>query len=388
MKYLLVSETVTAGVGRHVASLAEGLHAKGFDTHILHGQQRIDPPFLTFCKKFCGRIYFASLPMSRQISLADIQSIFRVRRYIKKNGPFDIIHGHSAKGGAIARIAAIGLPSLKVYTPHAFPTMDPDIGLARRMFYTCIEWGLGQLTDVLIAVSPGEALHAKNKIRIPVAKIAMVPNGVSLSSVDFEPAEAMPFLDNFEGIKIVFVGRLWPQKAPERLLDVLAKLGNEGRPYKVWIIGEGPLQESLIQKQDELNLNKNIVWVGWQDARRFIHHFDLLVLTSKYETSPITLLEAGAAGTPILSMDVDGAELIIEQGYNGYLIPNGDIAAFAETLSTIINNSDELSRLKKNAASLKWTLSSDRMLEQTLSCYLNKPGHIGLALADHSSTYK
>src|SRR5438046_4896025 len=104
--------------------------------------------------------------------------VFRAaRRYLKAHGPFDAVHGHSSKGGAIARLAALGTGVGAFYTLHGLIMMDPGLAAWKRAFYLSIEIGLSLGTSRIVAVSPEEQ-RAAVRLGLGRSRVALVPNGI------------------------------------------------------------------------------------------------------------------------------------------------------------------------------------------------------------------
>ena len=99
-------------------------------------------------------------------------------------GPFDVIHGHSSKGGALSRLGALGSDVRVFYTPDALVTMDPRLSPLKRLFYQAVEWGLSKATDRIIAVSPEEQRHGI-RFGLSRSRVILISNGVE--PVPFPP---------------------------------------------------------------------------------------------------------------------------------------------------------------------------------------------------------
>src|SRR5688572_6343805 len=120
MKILEVVEACGAGVGRHVRGLCHDLTTQNHQLTVAYAPHRADEAFNEFIADHRDRIRFVRLEVGRGISpVSDLRAMIQLLRLIKGEGPFDIVHGHSSKGGALARIAGrcIGTPT--VYTPHS-----------------------------------------------------------------------------------------------------------------------------------------------------------------------------------------------------------------------------------------------------------------------------
>src|SRR4029077_5807315 len=129
---------------------SEGLIGRGCDVHLIHSPHRADPFFRERLSR-AGALQHASCPLRRNIHPSDLTALRSIRRYARDFGPFDLIHGHSAKGGALARRAALGSGTPVLYTLHGFILMDPGLPWRKRLFYHAVEWALSKVTDRIIA---------------------------------------------------------------------------------------------------------------------------------------------------------------------------------------------------------------------------------------------
>ena len=107
MRVLLLVESSAAGTGRHVLDLAEGLARRGSEVHIIYSTGRVDQLFLDHLAEL-KNVRSLAMVMKTRPHPSDIGIVYKVKRYLREFGPFDVIHGHSSKGGAIARLAAVG----------------------------------------------------------------------------------------------------------------------------------------------------------------------------------------------------------------------------------------------------------------------------------------
>src|SRR5437763_3396798 len=138
LRVLLVVESSAAGTGRHVMDLAEGLLARDCEVHLIYSARRMDQLFADRLAKL-DSLKCLSLPMRRSIHPGDFGMARAVRRYLRECGPFDLVHGHSSKGGAIARLAAIGTGVPAFYTIHGLVVADPGLARWKRLMYLSIE---------------------------------------------------------------------------------------------------------------------------------------------------------------------------------------------------------------------------------------------------------
>ena len=210
---------LAGGTSQVVLDLLRANVKAGDDATLIYSAERIEPRYTEEFAKLQGRVKFYVLPMQRKVGPHDLIDAFKLYRLIKKTGPYDVIHSHSSKGGALARLTGWLFPkTIQVYTPHAFMTMSPD---ASRV-YGWIEWLLSWFSDAIVCVSAQEFRHARDDLKIAENKLHIIPNGVPFDyPADRAKARAQMGFGDADYI-VGFVGRLVPQKNLQRLVEVFA----------------------------------------------------------------------------------------------------------------------------------------------------------------------
>jgi glycosyltransferase involved in cell wall biosynthesis len=367
MRILMIVECSAGGTGRHVLDLAEGLIDRNCEVHLIYSTGRID-------KMFRDRMAEVPSLQSQPIVMrttphpADFGVVKAIKRYIRASGPFDAIHGHSSKGGAIARLAAFGTGIPAYYTLHGLIMMDPGLARWKRLFYLTIEKILSWRTARIIAVSPEEA-RAAIQVGLGAQRIILIPNGVGPAVLSPRNAarKALGLAD--DQMAIGFVGRLVDQKAPHVLIESFAATVKLADRARLVIVGDGPLMKPMQELGARLGVADKILWLGERDAREVLAAFDVFAMSSRKEGLPYVILEAMAAGLPIVATVSSGVEILIEPGINGFVVPTDDIAAFSAALIALASDPDRM--IRYGAASLRRAaeLSIDAMVEQTLVAY-------------------
>ncbi len=365
-RILIVVEATDGGVGRHAVDLSAGLGARGHDVHTIYSPKRADPDLVREINHSAG-VNPVAVEINRRPGLTDLAAIARIRRYIKDFGPFDIVHGQSTKG-AIGCIAAMGSSSARILTPHAFRSMDPRLRGAKRMAIVAMERFLAKFAHRVITVSPVELAHAE-KMGIGAGKLATVINGAP----DYQgPARgaARTKLGLRDGdIAIGFVGRLASQKAPDRLIDAFSDMAASAPDTRLVICGEGPLEPSLRTLVRDHGLADRVIWAGQTNGREVMAALDVFALASAYEAMPYVLIEAAAAGLPIVVTDVGGARTVVEPGVSGFIVANWDRAAFAGRLGELARQPEIRNRMAQAARAQSQKFGIARMIEETLEVY-------------------
>ena len=190
------------------------------------------------------------IQIRRSIGPSDFLAARTARQYLKlqrlKTGrPFDIVHGHSSKGGAIARLCAVGMGVPCVYTPNAISTMNPELSRFPRAVLGLVERSLAWFGDAIIAVSPEEQSHLVSLGNAP-SLVHLIPNGIDPPADVPDRLEARRQLGLPLHAQIVgFVGRFVPQKAPDRLVEAFNLLKTRFPDLKLALAGSGDMEATL-----------------------------------------------------------------------------------------------------------------------------------------------
>lgn len=370
MKILMVLEAAGGGAGRHVLDLATHLVRRQHEVMVAYSGARADQEFLRRLSQIPG-IRSIAVPMKRRLGLSDLYSFRSLRNIVNDFGPFDILHGHSSKAGALVRLLPKRLGA-RVYTAHAMRIMDPSVGRAVRKIYAVIEFVLGQWrSEAIIAVSADEA-NVFSELGISRSHVTTIVNGVdpavtASKNDDVNPTfgAGLPADAHIFG----FVGRLTYQKAPERLVASFAIVSRAHEGARLIIVGDGERMHKLRHQVESEGIADRVYFAGSCQAAHWFQRFDTLVMPSRYEAMPYVLLEAMAEGLPIVSTDVSGARVVIDEGYNGIIVANEDktqqlSAALQRCMNVLIHQ-----RMRTEAAARRGYYPITRMIDETENLY-------------------
>jgi glycosyltransferase involved in cell wall biosynthesis len=347
LRLCFIAETFHAGVGRHIADTIPELSRRGHEVHLLYSPIRYEQQFLDRVGHLPG-VCCKAIPMPRGIGVADIGAFAAIRNYVRANGPFDAIHGHSSKGGGYARLLKLfGAPAV-LYSPHAFVTLSPGASPWKKTLYATLERTLAQLTDCLICTSQGELDHALD-LGIARRRLALVLNGGAPYPAPPRASVRAELGLSESDVVVGFVGRMEEQKAPERLVAAACELLPQMRQLKFLMIGDGPKRASLAAAMERAGWGTQMIWPGAVNARAYMPAMDIFVLPSRYEGFAYVLIEALYAGLPIVSTPVGGAKESVAPGVNGVIAPQDDVGAMACAIQHLAV--DAGLRLKMAAAS-------------------------------------
>ena len=368
-RILHVVEASSGGVARHVVDLACEQRLMGHEVQVVYSPLRADDRFLADLRD-AGVTSVHAIAMQRQPSLSDFGAIRAIRRHIRRHGPFDIVHGHSSKGGALARLASVGIATLRVYTPHAMRTLDPTLAGGPRLVYGFIELALARFcTDLFICTSKQELQHAVSH-GIPEAICYVIRNRSSqrprVSRQEQRASLGIPD----DVVVIAFVGRLEPQKAPLRALDIVARLSRTTTvPFQLLVVGDGSLKAEMETRIRDLGLGPYVTLVGNRRGIDYIAAADALLNTSTYDTSPYVISEAAQLGIPVVTTPVGDAADMVSSGETGFVVKEGDTDEMVAALRRFIADSDFRAVLTQTAQSRAGGFDAASMAGQISELY-------------------
>jgi len=364
----MIAETVMTGVGRYVTDVIKAMTARGHEIHLLHSIARCDDALLDELDSLPG-FHRRAFAMRRQPHGSDLAVLVALARYVQRFGPFDVIHGHSSKGGVYARLLSTLLPGSCFYAPHAFVTMAPHLSPLQRTAYATIERLLARVTDTVICVSHEEAQHAAT-LGIATKRLAVIPNRIARFDLSggFGLRERLGLPANT--VVIGFVGRLDRQKAPRRLVDAAAEVLARRHDVHVVMIGTGPQRAELEALTHERGMARRFHWLGDVRSRGWIAGFDMLAMPSLYEGCSYVLLEALYAGVPVVCTPVGGVrDAGFVDGVHGFIVPMDDPQALTDRLCRLVASPDLRRTMGQNARAISQSFSLEKMIDRLEAAY-------------------
>ena len=265
----------------------------------------------------------------------DYLSFLKVARILKEKRP-DVIHTHNTQPFIDGTIAAM-LAGVKtvVHTDHARSFPDK-----RR--YMFAEWLISHYAYKIVGVSEHTANNLISYEKISKDKLVVIPNGIDGAQFQspFDPESKKRELGISNTGPIIGLGvRLSEQKGITYLLQAMPALVAEFPSIILLIAGSGPLEETLKSEAEQLGVNNNVHFLGPRlDLNEIIRLFDVYVLPSLWEGLPMVLLEAMAAGLPIVATDVGGVATAVHDGQNGLLVTARNPDLLASSLIRLLRN--------------------------------------------------
>jgi len=282
------------------------------------------------------------------ISPADDRRALRRLTELLAEGGYNVVHTHSAKAGALGRLAAerAGTPRV-VHTFHGFPFHEFQ-SRARRAAYVGIERYLARRTDIFLAVGGAVAAEAVRRgIAVP-ERVRVINPAIEQSAIPASSATraaARRKLGVPVGCKVVgTVGRVDYQKAPENFVDAIAGLDRDD-VYVVWI-GDGPMRKNLEARAARRGLHGRFLCAGHRDdVAELLPGLDVFAMASRYEGLPCAVAEAMAAGLPVVATAVNAVPDVILPGETGLLVSPERPRQLAAAINYLLNEPVEAARM-------------------------------------------
>jgi glycosyltransferase involved in cell wall biosynthesis len=350
------------GLFRHVTDLVRGQAARGHHVGLIVDSKTGGPRAETVLHELspCLALGYQRLAIPRELSLRDFFALRHLMKRIEAMAP-DVLHGHGSKGAALVRLAPNVGHAVRTYTPHG-GSLVYSPGTAAGGFYRLLERVLNARTDLFLFESAYAADLFRSKIGRPRAMVRVVRNGVS--AAEFEPVIVNPDATDF-----VCIGELRPVKAVDVLIEALAILKASGRPATATIVGEGPEEARLKTLTRERGLADEVRFVGFQPARTAFAMGRMLAIPSRAESLPYVVLEAAAAGLPIVATEVGGVPEIFGE-YAGQLIPPDNVTALVNAIGQSLDDPGQANIVaQKIRARVRGEFSVDTMVDGGLAAY-------------------
>jgi glycosyltransferase involved in cell wall biosynthesis len=362
LRILHVFRAPVGGLFRHVVDLARGQIARGHKVGLIAdsttGGAQAEAVLADLAKDLALGI--SRIPVGRHLGLRDLAGVRHVSRRIAETGA-QVIHGHGAKGGAYARLASTPEGAIRAYTPHGGSLLFRPSALLGA-FYLTLEKILMRRGDLFLFVSARSAQVFRANIGNPKGIVEVVHNGIA--AADLEPVQ--PAADATD---LVFIGEFRLIKGIDILLDAMASLHRSGRRIGATIVGYGPDEHALQAQALRLGLGEYTRFLPAMPARRAFALGRLMVVPSRSESLPYIVLEAAAAGVPLIATRVGGIPEIFGP-LSHRLVPPENAEALAAAVAAALDDEaatrDFTQELRER---VRVEFSVDAMVERILDAY-------------------
>jgi len=363
----LITKATWGGAQRYVYDLATNLPESEFEPIVAFGEEGRLAHLLAEKGVTTHRI--ASLERNVAL-LSDISSFFRIFVYLWRTKP-DIVHLNSSKAAAMGALAArfSGVQKI-IFTVHGWPFNEKRGVLARRMIYS-ISWFTAFLSHRVIVVSKSDEAQGQ-RMRGVRGKLSYIPIGIDTPYL-FPRIEAMQFLgdtvlalkNNVDMPKIFTIAELTRNKGISYAIEAIAQLKDRGIHMLYVLIGDGEERSHLKSLARKQGIENRVLFTGFiRDAAQYLKAADIFLLPSLKEGMPYVLLEAAAAGLPIVTTTAVNPE-IVETYQNIRAVPPEDSEKIAEALLEIGREKSEHELFPSLSH-----FSLSNMLQKTTALYL------------------
>ncbi len=374
MKRLKVFHAITmlelGGAQRNTLDTVAGLDRNRFDVALAcaHGGE-----LLAEARTIPATSLFLLPHLRREVHpLRDALAFVELWRAIRRFGA-DIVHTHSSKAGVLGRAAARAAGvGIIVHSIHGFGFGPHQVAPVRWAF-AAAERLAARWTTAFIAVSRENAKQGLRMGLFGEERVHIVRSGIDLAA--FRQASGGEALRAALGIPrhaplIVQVSCFKPQKAPERFVEVARRVGERMADAHFLLVGDGELRDRLERLRADAGLEARLHLPGWRrDVPAILAAATVVTLTSRFEGLPRVLVEALAARVPVVAMAVDGVVEVVQHDVNGFLVPEGDVAAMAARVIELVENPALRQRLAAAAGDHLDEFDRDRMVREQERLY-------------------
>jgi glycosyltransferase involved in cell wall biosynthesis len=332
------------GPALHVAYLTDGLRKLGYDTTLVAGTLARGEDSMAFVADDRNVDVVRIDELGREISpFRDLMATVKLARLIRKQRP-QILHTHTAKAGTVGRVAALlagsRRPPIIVHTFHGH-VLRGYFGPLRSLFFRLLERWLAGRTTALVAVSPQVRDDLVSLGVAPRERFVVIRLGIELEERVATEQDGRLESRRYLGIPgerftIGWIGRMTSVKRTDDILVAFKGLRDRGVEATLCLVGDGPDRVELEQRAHELGLMRDTLFLGYQEeVAPFYAAFDTLVLPSSNEGTPVSAIEALAAGRPVVATRVGGVPDVVRDGEDGFLVDAGATDELAKKLEQL-----------------------------------------------------
>jgi glycosyltransferase involved in cell wall biosynthesis len=362
LRILHIVRTPVGGIFRHVLDLAYGQAERGHEVGIvadsLTGGERGAQALAEIAPRL--KLGVHRIAMQREPWPTDVLVWLRFNRLVRRLKPH-VLHAHGAKPGVFVRLRRRSNDIIRVYTPHGGSLHYPPSTFKGAM-YGRMERGLMNSTELFLFESAFARDTYQRTIGAPKGLVCCVFNGVTADEFDPVPRAS-------DATDIVYVGEFRHIKGADLLLDAVALLHAGGKPLTLTLAGDGEETAALKAQVERLGLTHSVRFIGHVKARYGFSKGKILVVPSRGDSMPYVVIEAGAAGIPMVAANVGGIPEIFGT-YNDALFAPGIVGAIADAIEIAMEDPDAaLSRARALRERIFQHFSQKAMVEGVLAGY-------------------
>ena len=352
--------------------LTHYLRKQGYDVQLVCGEVIGDESNMQYFADDHDVVPITIPHISRNLNpVNDIKTLYRLYKIIHEMQP-DVVHTHTIKAGFLGRIAArmAGVPVI-IHTFHSH-TFNKNINRLLRYLFIWLERWAATYSDSIITLT--ESLRQELAEVYKIARrghITVLPLGMELDRFASTPRHGNQFRQQWNiatDVPLIgTVGRLDPIKNHDLFLQ-MAQIVKQTLPnVRFVIVGDGGERERLERLTNHLGLQDAVIFTGWQrDILSIYSDFDVNVISSIHEATPVSIIESLASACPVVTTAVGGVPDLLQGGLLGTLVPAGDPQALAGAIVETIHNPPDMEPIQANILS---NFGIDRLVNDLDSLY-------------------
>ena len=350
------------GIFRHILDVANGQADRGHHVGIIAdsmtGGERAEAALAAIAPRL--KLGVHRLAIRREPVPIDAVVWAHFMRLIRKLKP-DVLHGHGAKAGAFIRLKGRSAKTIRVYTPHGGSLHYP-LNTLKGAIYSRLERALMNRTDLFLFESAFARDTYQRTIGKPAGLVRCVFNGVTADEFD-------PITIADDATDIVYVGEFRHIKGADILIDAVARLRADGKQVTLTLAGDGEELEALKAQIARLGLTEAVRFIGHVKARYGFSKGKVLVVPSRGDSMPYVVIEAAAAGIPMVAANVGGIPEIFGEHTEALFAPN-IVGAMADAIETALDDPEgALERAKLLRERIFLHFSQKAMVEGIMAGY-------------------
>ena len=334
----IIARMNVGGPAVQVSGLMRGLNSTEFDHRLYTGFCAAEEAdYLDTVAQDVTAIRIAGF--GRRVSLGgDIKAFLAIVKEIRSFKPH-VIHTHTAKAGFLGRIASLTSlhPSIRVHTFHGH-LLNGYFGPFKRSLIILAEKVLALFTHELLAVGVKVRQDLLDAGIGSLEKFGVMPPGLAIGRLPPKKESQESFGIFSSRLQCGFIGRITQIKRPDRFLDVVNEVKTRGIEVEFFMAGDGELLDMCRKRilREELP----VIVLGWQsDIEKVLSAADMVILTSDNEGTPLSLIQAGLAGLPVVTTNVGSVPEVVLDGTTG-IITGLDVREIGDTIEELVNNKD------------------------------------------------
>jgi glycosyltransferase involved in cell wall biosynthesis len=351
------------GIFRHILDLANGQADRGHQVGIiadsLTGGERADAALAEISPRL--KLGVHRFAIHREPFPTDALVWAHFMRLIRRLKP-DVLHGHGAKAGVFIRLKSRSDDTIRVYTPHGGSLHYPR-NTFKGALYSRMERALMNSTELFLFESAFARDAYQRTIGIPQGLVRCVFNGVTADEFD-------PLAVAADATDVVYVGEFRNIKGTDLLIDAVARLRADGKPVTLTLAGDGEELGALKAQIQRLGLEEAVRFIGHVKARYGFSKGRVLVVPSRGDSMPYVVIEAAAAGIPMVAANVGGIPEIFGPAHADSLFAPNIVGAMADAIETALEDPEAaLARAKSLRERIFLHFSQKAMVEGVLAGY-------------------